>query len=139
MPNFPIQGIKGAKVQPKSSSLPVLKSDQYLDERTRNLILKNQEKTLDIAVRRNELVERKLVVRQASYLMVAARQKLLAMPVRCAAKLAAANDRHKCQQILQAEVLAVLEELRRLPEAVEPGWLANVEAEEEHAVSQRKA
>ena len=50
------------------------------------------------------------------------------MPGRCAAKLAATNgDRHKCQQILQAEVLMVLEELRHLPETVEAGWLQRVE------------
>ena len=47
------------------------------------------------AARRGELIERKLVEFQASYLFIAMRQRILRLPVECAPQLAGLTDVHE--------------------------------------------
>jgi hypothetical protein len=52
----------------------------YLRERNRTMKLKRTKAELELGVARDRLIERELVLKQLAYLLVAMRQKLLALP-----------------------------------------------------------
>ena len=81
-----------------------------------------------LAKSRNELVEKELVLKQAAYLLVALRQRILAVPSAHARELAAIADVHRMSQRLRAIMLNLLSELQHLPERVtDPHWLESLE------------
>ena len=82
---------------------------------------------------RGELISRKLVEFQASYLLVAMRQRILALPQAYAGRLVGLTDPHEVSQILRAAMIELLDELKDLPSrATDANWLERV-AEEQAA------
>jgi hypothetical protein len=81
-------GIKGSKPRlripkvprAKESSKTAKMGEEYLRRRNRILAIKEKREAMLLAVERDELVERELVIRQLSYFVIAIRQKLLALP-----------------------------------------------------------
>ena len=81
-----------------------------------------------LAKARGELIVKDLVERQAAYLLVCFRQRLLSVPQTYAIRLLGINDAHEMGEKLREMVLSLLEELQHLPEQVtDPNWLDKLE------------
>jgi hypothetical protein len=123
MPKQPIIGVDATTLQNESAI--------YLKERNRAMRLKRMREEMLLALERDQLIEKRLVIQQLSYLMIAMRQKILTIP-------SSTGNRFGDRDVPMREVIAhlrkkvheVLTELSRLPECVEPGWLERLEDEE---------
>jgi hypothetical protein len=56
-------------------------SSTYLQERNEMMRLKRMREEMLLAKERDQLIEKELAIKQLSYLMIAMRQKLLALPL----------------------------------------------------------
>jgi hypothetical protein len=133
MKRHPTQGIRGAKPRLKakiaSPAKPIPKngevsdaelSRRYLLERNEAMHTKNLNSQMELAIRREQLIERSVVERQASFLFVAMRQKLLNLPRLFRRQF---GPRPDCERFLAEEVNRLLKELRDLPKvAIDSDW-----------------
>jgi hypothetical protein len=80
MQQHPTTGVIGGKPKTRlktaKEQIPEL-SKIYLEGRNAQMRHKNQAAQLDLAVRRGQLISKDLAVKQASFLMIALRQRLL--------------------------------------------------------------
>ena len=98
--------------------------------RNRQMDLKAKKAAMELAVLRGELVSKALVERQAAYLLVALRQRILSIPQTYSRRLLGINDVKEMNAKLREMSLSMLEELRHLPERViDPNWLQTLENE----------
>jgi hypothetical protein len=80
------------------------------------------------ALRRDQLVEKRLVTAQATYLLIAMRQKILNLPATYARRLVGLNDVREVSEVLKGAALSILSELKDLPSKVtDPHWLESLE------------
>jgi hypothetical protein len=91
MQREPTAGVKGVKprlprLKPAKEEIPRL-SREYLEIRNEQVRCKQQKAAMELAERRGQLIERRLVEFQASYLLIAMRQRMLAEPVALARRL----------------------------------------------------
>jgi hypothetical protein len=135
----PVAGVKDAKGsrlrvpkvprQPETETTVAL-GEEYLRRRNRILAIKEKREAMELAVVRDELIEKPLAIHQLSYPLIAARQKLLAIPAKCGNRF---GDRElstrEVVDYLRGEIYAVLNELVHLPESVEPDWQDRLEEE----------
>jgi hypothetical protein len=85
---------------------------------------------MELAERRGELIEKRLVERQAAYLLVALRQKIMQLSATYARRILNVSDVEKARKILTTAAHQLLGELQDLPEKVtDPGWLKELEAD----------
>ena len=134
MHGHPTLGVKNAK--PRLSSRPGPKigklSEEYLTVRNRQMNTKALTAEMILAQRRGELIEKSLVTKQAAFLLLSLRQRILAVPDRLARQLVNIADVNNVRTILKQAMLALLTELADLPSKVtNPRWLDEVAAEEE--------
>jgi hypothetical protein len=95
----------------------------HRNEQMRN---KNLTAQVELAVRRGQLISKDLAVKQASFLMIALRQRLLNLSSHTH-KLAGL-DADAMRKALREIAISTLNELKDLPSAVsDPDWLAKVE------------
>jgi hypothetical protein len=125
--------VKNAK--PRLSSRPDQKigklSEEYLPHRNDQMRTKHLAAQMLLAERRGELIEKRLVERQAAFLLLSLRQRVLAVPDRLARQFVGIDDVNKARGILKEAMLALLTELADLPSKVtNPRWLDEVAAEE---------
>jgi hypothetical protein len=81
-----------------------------------------------LAKAREELIEKRLVEKQAAYLLVSLRQKILNLPATYGRRLLGITDAKVMQAQLKEVAVSLLEELRDLPAKVtNPNWLETVE------------
>ena len=129
----PNPGIERAKPRVRIRKLPAAEIEEasrvYLQERNLTMRLRRMREGLHLAREREQLIERELVIKQLSFLLIEIRQKLLALPQRIGARLKA-RDPELAREVAR-EVKEVVHEtlhtLARLPECVEPGWLERLE------------
>jgi len=76
---------------------------------------------------RGRLIEKRLVERQLTYLLVSMRQKLLAIPGKLYSRLGKEQFSHEPAQECERFIHEVLDELSKLPECAEPNWLEKLE------------
>ena len=92
--------------------------------------LKRMREEMLLAKERGQLIERELAVKQLSYLAIAARQKLLALPFNIGNRF---GDREvpirEVVEYAKRLINESLTELSKLPECVEPDWLERLEKE----------
>ena len=101
---------------------------QFVASKTEQVNVRTMQSAMTLALRRGELIETELVVKQAAYLLVALRQKILAIPQAYSRRLLGINDAKVMQGKLKEMSLSMLEELRHLRERVtDPHWLETVE------------
>ena len=82
-----------------------------------------------IAERRGELIEKRLVSRQAQYILICLRQAILNFPTRYARRMVGIADEHQAKQVLTKAAHGFLEELASFPEKIiNPDWLQTLEA-----------
>ena len=126
MHGHPVQGVKNAK--PRLSSRPGPKigklSEEYLRHRNEQMRTENLAAQMLLAERRGQLIEKRLVERQAAFLLLSLRQRILAVPDRLARQLVNIADAKEARTILRDAMLALLTELADLPSKVtNPRWL----------------
>jgi hypothetical protein len=110
--------------------MPTL-SREYLGIRNRQMATKALTAEMQLAERRGELIETDLVVKQAGFLFVSLRQKILSIPQTYARRLLGINDAKEMNAKLKEMSLSMLEELRHLPKRVtNPDWLKELEADD---------
>lgn len=85
---------------------------------------------MELARVRGDLIEKALVERQLTYLMISMRQKLLAIPGKLYSRLGAERFPREAAQLTETFIHEVLNELAKLPECAEPNWLEKVEEED---------
>jgi phage terminase Nu1 subunit (DNA packaging protein) len=88
MQQDPTTGVRGAKprlprLKPAKEEIPKL-SREYLEIRNRQMRAKALTAEMEGAVRRGQLIERRLVECQATYLLTVMRQRILRLPADCA-------------------------------------------------------
>jgi hypothetical protein len=131
MHGHPTLGVKNAK--PRLSSRPGPQigklSEEYLRVRNEQMRLKKLTAEMQLAERRGELIEKRLVEAQAAYLVVAMRQKILTLPQH-ARKFLGLTDA-QASKILRELVISILNEIAHLPEQVtDPNWLQALERQD---------
>jgi hypothetical protein len=113
MQREPTAGVKGAKprlprLKPAKEEIPRL-SREYLEIRNEQMRRKQQKAAMELAERRGQLIERKLVEFQASYLLIVMRQKMLAEPVTLARRLVQEGyleekHQHEGRELIKADL-----------------------------------
>lgn len=104
---------------------------EFLRKKIRGQEVRTMAHELDLARIRNDLMEKKLVEKQAAFLLVAMRQKILSLPSAYARKIMHIEDIKKAHAILQSMAFAILNEIKDLPnKVIDPGWLEKLEEEE---------
>ena len=119
----PIAGIAGVKPRvsgPKRDGHLSKQESRALDheyriQRNETLRLKNHREAMLLAKARGELILRDLVEKQAAYLLISMRQRMLAVPQAYAGRLAGLADPHEAAQVLRAAMIECLDELKDLP------------------------
>ena len=122
-------GVKGAKPRLKlaKEELPKL-SREYLRIRNAAMRTKNLTAEMQLAERRGELIEKRLVEQQAAYLLVALRQAILNVPQTWCRRLIGLNDAAVVQRLLREMALSILGEIKDLPAKVtNPRWLEEID------------
>jgi hypothetical protein len=134
--SHPLEGVKGAKKRlPKLPRAPEAidlqeQSSIYLQERNQMMRLKRMREEMLLAKERDLLIEKELAIKQLSYLMIAMRQKLLALPLNIGNHF---GDREvsirEVVEYAKRLMNETLTELSKLPLCVEPDWLEKLEEE----------
>ena len=128
-PANPVQGVKESKPRFKSAreELPEL-SRSYLEIRNQQMRTKNLTAEMELAERRGEVIEKKLVERQAAYLLVAMRQAALNIPQPYYRRILNVKEPREAKEILREAMISLLNTMKDLPKGVSnPNWLAKVE------------
>jgi hypothetical protein len=134
----PTRGVKGAKPRPRLAKMPrrpettetAELGEEYLRKRNKILELKYKSESMLLAFDRGELIERDLVLKQLTFLLIAMRQKLLALPSKLAARFG--PERFPCEMfdITTTFVAEALNEVALLPvKSTDPDWLEKTEDE----------
>ena len=134
MHQHPAPDVKGAKPQllPNRQSAEVQKlSKTYLEVRNAGLRSKTQQAQMLLAKAREELIPKSLVTKQAAYLLVSLRQKMLLAPNAYCRRILNLADPAQAKRILEEMMISMLNELKDLPvKVVDPNWLESLENKE---------
>jgi hypothetical protein len=83
-----------------------------------------------LAKARGELITKQLVERQAAYLLVALRQRIMSMPSTYARRMVNLPDTKAAAAVLKEIAISVLDEIKDLPSRVsDPNWLQTLEGD----------
>jgi hypothetical protein len=105
---------------------------EFVKRRIRQTEVRTMAFEMDLARIRESLIEKELVIKQLSFLLVAMRQKILAIPSTYARKLLHKEDMREVNAILQQLAFELAKELQHLPQkAVDANWLEKLEEEGE--------
>jgi hypothetical protein len=126
----PTNGIKDTKPRFKSAreELPQL-NREYLQNRNRQIAARAFVAETEAAVKRGELVSRKLVKLQAAFLLTGLRQRVLSFPYALPQRLVG-KTQHEIAMILREECHAMLRDLAAWPEKMtDPNWFQKIDAD----------
>jgi hypothetical protein len=103
MHGHPTQGVKNAKPRLSSKPGPQIGklSEDYLRIRNAQMRAKTQTAEMTLAHARGQLVERRLIERQAAFLLIAMRQKILNLPTTYARRMVGLKDTSAAKKMLQ--------------------------------------
>jgi hypothetical protein len=134
MHGHPTLGVKNAKPRLSSKPGPQIGklSEEYLRVRNEQMRLKKLTAEMQLAERRGELIEKRLVEAQAAYLIIAMRQKILNVPQTWCRRLIGVNDAAQVSKILHEMAISILNEIKDLPaKVVDPNWLSTINGDED--------
>ena len=91
---------------------------------------RHQREEMAIARERGELIEKRLVERQAAYLMIAFRQAMMNLGITWARRFLGLSDVREAKRLIDEMARSTLTELADLPQKVtDPNWLSSVEGD----------
>jgi len=97
-------------------------------ERTELTKTRRMQSEMLLAKARGELITKELVLKQAAYLLIAMRQRIMSMPSTYARRMVNLPDTKAAAAVLKEIAVSVLNEVRDLPENVsDPNWLEKLE------------
>ena len=106
-------------------------ADELAKERAANTRVLRMRNEMLLARARNELITKDLVEKQAAYLLIAMRQRILGIPQTYSRRLLNISDQKEMTHKLKEMAFSVLNEIRDLPEkVVNPDWLETLEKDE---------
>jgi hypothetical protein len=111
------------------------KKDKHVNElneaRTRLVRMRSQRDELALAKARGEVIERRLIERQAAYLLLCLRQKILNFPSTYCRRAVGLKDTTSAKRILTQIAHGFLLELRDMPNKItNPHWMRELEKAE---------
>jgi hypothetical protein len=122
---------KAPKVSPAERKKQARQNElaaELTDERAQAVRVNRMRGEMLLAKARGELVTKELVERQAAYLLVALRQRILSLPQTYARRLLNISDQKEMAAKLKEMALSVLNEIKDLPSRVsDPDWLSKLE------------
>jgi hypothetical protein len=137
MHRHPTLGVKGSKPRlpgTRTNGKPASKAEvsrlsrEYLEIRNRQMHAKALTAEMVLAQNRDELIEKKLVERQAAYLLISLRQRILNVPQTYARRMVGLKDAAQASKMLREMAISVLNEIKDLPsKVVDRNWLEKVE------------
>jgi hypothetical protein len=93
---------------------------------------KNLRVQMELARERRELISKKLVEKQAAYLLLSMRSSALVLPEKLSRQLLGIKDERKIREMLRAAIHQLLHEIASLPSQVtNPNWLDELAQESE--------
>ena len=92
---------------------------EYRRQRNQSLQLKNHREQMLLAKARGELIEKRLVQLQASFLLTAHRRQALALPQAYCDRLAAVSDPLEVKAVLDEAMRGLLTEVQDLPNRID--------------------
>lgn len=108
--------------------------DAYTRERVKQVATRRKADELLLAKARDDVIEKRLVEKQAAYLLVSLRQKILSLPQGYARKILGLTDVNQASRLLKEMSLSVLNEIKDLPQkVVDPRWLEDLEEDQDAA------
>ena len=134
MHGHPTLGVKNTK--PRLSSKPGPKSgklsEEYLEIRNAQMRTKNLTAEMQLAERRGELIEKKFVIAQSAFLMIAFRQTMMNLGTSWARRFLGLSDVREAKRLIDEMARSTLTELSGLPEKVtDPNWMNDVADDDE--------
>jgi hypothetical protein len=100
-------------------------------ERVKAIRTRRMQNELYLAKARELLIEKDLVEKQAAYLVIAMRQKILTIPQTYARRILGLDDASQASKILKEMAVTILNEIKDLPQkVVDPRWMDEVERED---------
>ena len=95
----------------------------FTHERTQAMRIKRMQSEMILGKARGELIAKDLVEKQAAYLLVAMRQRVLQLPQTYARRILGLKDVEKARKILTTAAHELLAELQDLPKKLsDPNW-----------------
>lgn len=117
------------RMEAKTDREEVLDTEKVKAIRTRRM-----QNELLLAKARDEVILKTLVEKQAAYLLVSLRQKILTMPQAYARRFLGLTDVNQSSKLLKELAVSMLNEIKDLPHKVtDPNWLEDLEKEETNA------
>ena len=104
---------------------------QLVQERIKQTATKRQQNELELAIARAQLIDKTLVQKQAAFLLVNLRQKILNLSSTYSRQLIKLTDVNQMHQALREISISLLNEIKDLPNSVtDPDWLRKLEKKE---------
>jgi hypothetical protein len=137
----PIAGLQGIKPRLEKPNGKLSREEahrldrEYRIHRNQALQLRNHREAMLLAKSRNQLIEKKLVLLQCSYLLTALRSRVLAEPSNLARRLVdggfvAEERRTEVQEIIKHNLYAMLKDLANLPSQIsDPNWVQKIDSD----------
>ena len=104
------------------------RDELYTTEKVKAIRIRRMNDELILAKLRDDLIEKRLVEQQASFLLIALRQKILTIPQTYARKILNIQDAQQASKILKEMAIQLLKEIQHLPQQItDPHWLEKLE------------
>lgn len=141
MPRHPTPGIAGLKPHLPKSNGKVSREEahrldrEYRIHRNQALQLRNHREAMLLAKSRGQLIEKKMVMLQAAYLLTALRARIMAEPSSLARRLVdggfvAEERRTEVQEMVKHDLYGMLKDLANLPSQIaDPNWVQKIDGD----------
>jgi hypothetical protein len=106
---------KQKQSSPAHGSIEVMPAETFLEAQRKHEWLKVQKEELELRRRRGELAEVREIETAWGSIVLASHDRLLILPGKLAARLAAISDVHECQTLLEKEIREALTLLTEYP------------------------
>jgi hypothetical protein len=111
---------------------------EFVEEKKLQVIARRRETEIRNAQRKRELIPRELVVKQAAFLVISLRQRLLAIAAQHARELVNIADEREMTLRLEAIVRDALDEIAQMPLRVsDERWIERLEERDEREAAKR--
>jgi len=137
----PIAGLEGIKPRLEKPNGKISKEEaqkldrEYRVHRNEALALRNFREQMLLAKSRGELIEKKMVMMQAAFLLSVFRQRVTAEPAKLARRLVnegfvEEQRRTEVQEMVKHDLYAMLKDLANLPSQIaDPNWIEKIDSD----------
>jgi hypothetical protein len=137
----PITGLSGIKPRLRKPNGKLSREEaqqldrEYRVHRNEALQLRNHRESMLLAKARGQLIEKKMVMLQAAYLLTAFRQRVMVEPSNLARRLVEGRfveepRRTEVQEMIKNDLYAMLKDLADLPSQIaDPNWIRKIDSD----------